>query len=62
MCSHALLAHRFQDRPAARLYEAAGYAVVKEDVPIVVLIGQDRRKLLRKKNGAPTLVDAAAVR
>lgn len=40
---------RLQDTGATRLYEQAGYEVMKQDNPFVVLLRVDRRRLMRKR-------------
>ncbi|KAK9818296.1 hypothetical protein WJX72_010197 [[Myrmecia] bisecta] len=43
------LHNRFQDDPAAALYKRAGYEVVKKDNFLMMLLGRDRRYLMRKR-------------
>ena len=40
---------RLKDAPAQALYERAGYAPVQKDNVLVLLLGQDRRFLMRKR-------------
>lgn len=44
---------RVQDEGAARLYRRAGFKVVLEDAFWLVLLGMDRRRLLRKRLAWP---------
>ena len=44
----ALGVRRFQDHAAADLYKQAGYVEEKRDNPLLMLLGQDRRYLMRK--------------
>ena len=46
---HAPLVCRFQDAPAARLYERAGFQQLKADNILVRLLGLDRRRLMIKQ-------------
>ena len=39
---------RVQDAPAAALYRRGGYAQEAADIPLIGLLGLDRRLLLRK--------------
>ena len=40
---------RLKDLPAQALYERAGYVAVQKDNVLVLLLGQDRRFLMRKR-------------
>ena len=40
---------RLKDAPAQALYERAGFAEVQKDNVLVLLLGQDRRFLMRKR-------------
>ncbi len=60
-CEDELYLHlRFQDQPAAKLYEAAGFDTAASDPWLVVLLGQDRKRLMRKRVPTEAAVGGAS--